>query len=225
MKIFISYRKKDSRDVTNFICTRLMEQFGSQAIFMDYDSIPPGVNWKRHLVEAVVQCDILLAVIGDHWLDIRYANGPKQGQRRLDDPADYVRVELLSALQRNIPVVPVLVGGASMPPEEALPRELRKLAEQQAAEVRTGRQFDSHMEKLIQAIKYHSRQENDDYEDDEEFEDDDPGNSFNLDLGEAEPPPAGPIRMQCPSCGAALRGLPGTKVRCPRCANVFIGGG
>ena len=88
---------------------------GLAAVFMDIDAIPLGVDFRKHLADEVNQCDVLLAVIGDHWLDAPYQDGPKKDTRRLDDPHDYVRIEIESALARGIPVVPLLVGRTAMP--------------------------------------------------------------------------------------------------------------
>jgi hypothetical protein len=119
---------------------------------MDVDSIPYGIDFRRHLAEAVGRCDVLLAVIGERWREVRYTDGPKQGQRRLDDPEDYVLIEIQSALARDIPVVPVLIGHASMPRADDLPDDLKKLTSRQAAEVRPGRDFRAHVDRLAQSL-------------------------------------------------------------------------
>jgi len=93
-KLFISYRRDDSADVTGRLHDRLKGHFGDGTIFLDTDTIPIGMDFRQCLGDAVNQCDVLLAVIGDHWLDARYADGPQQGSRRLDDPHDYVRIEI-----------------------------------------------------------------------------------------------------------------------------------
>ncbi len=121
---------------------------------MDVDRIPFGVDFRKHLDEAVSQCDILLAVIGEDWLEVRFDEGPRQGQRRLDDPADYVRIEIVSALARGIPVIPVLVGRARMPSEQELPDNLKDLAYRHASEARSGPHFHDHVSRLIRGIEY-----------------------------------------------------------------------
>jgi hypothetical protein len=148
-RIFVSYRREDSGDASGRLGDGLKARLGRDNVFMDVDNIPVGVDFRQHLAQAVSRCDILLAVIGDHWLEARYAEGPKQGQRRLDDPDDYVRIEIQSALARNIRVVPVLVRGATMPRPDDLPGDLKPLAFRQAAEVRPGRDFGHHLERLI----------------------------------------------------------------------------
>ena len=151
-KIFISYRREDSESITGRIYDWLEDHFGRDRVFLDVDTIPFGVDFRKHLEQAVGQCDVLLAVIGEQWLDIRYRDGPKQGRRRLDDPTDFVRIEIQAALTRNIPVIPVLVGKATMPREEDLPDALKALVYRNAAEVRGGRDFRVHVDRLIDGI-------------------------------------------------------------------------
>jgi hypothetical protein len=152
--IFISYRRDDSSDATGRLHDRLEAHFGRENVFMDVDTIPFGVDFREHLHQAVARCDILLAVIGDDWLEAR----DRQGQRRLDDPRDFVAYEIRAALARNIPVIPVLVGRASMPGDQDLPEGLKGLAYRNAAEVRSGRDFHDHVGRLIRGIGYLARQ-------------------------------------------------------------------
>jgi hypothetical protein len=156
-RIFLSYRRDDSEDITGRIHDHLKAHFGGDAVFMDIVAIPLGVDFRRHLETAVSQCDILLAVIGEDWVNIRHREGPKAGERRLDDPGDFVRIEVQTALDRGIPVIPVLVARATMPALEALPPELGQLAYQMAAEVRSGRDFTGHVERLIRGIEQLTR--------------------------------------------------------------------
>jgi formylglycine-generating enzyme required for sulfatase activity len=157
-KIFISYRREDSEHIVGRIYDRLGPHFGRDNVFMDIDTIPFGVDFRKHLNQAVSQCDVLLAVIDRLWLDVQHRDGPRRGQRRLDDPADFVRIEIEAALARDIPVVPVLVGGGVMPREEDLPNGLKELAYRNAAEVRSGRDFHDHLERLIRGIEHLFRQ-------------------------------------------------------------------
>ena len=105
MRVFISYRRDDSADVAGRIDDRLAAHFGRENVFKDVDSIPPGVDFRKHLHAAVSGCDLALVVIGRDWLDAR----DEEGNRRLDDEADFVRIEIEAALGRGIPVVPALV--------------------------------------------------------------------------------------------------------------------
>ena len=152
-KIFISYRREESEDITARIHDRLIARFGKENVFLDIDNIPLGVDFWEHIDRAVRQCDVLLAVVGEQWLGVRYREGPRQGQRRLDDEGDYVRFEIQSALARGIPVIPVRIGAAKIPAAHDLPDGLQKLANRNAAEVRSGPDFNHHVERLIQGIQ------------------------------------------------------------------------
>src|SRR5712671_6332830 len=101
-KIFISYRREDSAGSAGRVHDRLLTEFGPDLLFMDVDTIPLGANFVKVLREEVAKCDTLLAVVGANWLDVR----DEQGNRRLDNPEDFVRVEIAAALQRDIPVIP-----------------------------------------------------------------------------------------------------------------------
>ena len=152
-KVFISYRRADSADVTGRIYDRLMRHFGESAIFKDVESIPLGIDFKEHLEKAVGKCKICLVVIGDKWLD---ATDSSQNQR-LQDPRDFVRIEVETALNRNIPVIPLLVRGAAMPTEETLPPSLGKLAYRNAIPIRPDPDFHRDMDRLIEAISDYSQ--------------------------------------------------------------------
>jgi hypothetical protein len=151
-KIFISYRREDSELITGRIYDRLESRFGRKNVFRDMDSILLGVDFRERISGAVGDCDVLLAIIGTHWLDVCYREGTKQGHRRLDDPDDFVNLEIRSALTRGIPVIPVLVGGARMPRDQELPEGLVELAYRNATEVASGQDFHHHVDRLIQGI-------------------------------------------------------------------------
>lgn len=149
--IFISYRREDSADVTGRINDHFCRQFGEEKIFTDVDNIPLGVDFRQHLDKEVSHCEILIAVIGPEW--IRVSNN--QGHRRLDDPGDFVRIEIESALNRDIPVIPVLVRRAIMPTEDELPESIKPLAYRNATLVRPDPDFRNDMNRLIGGIKKH----------------------------------------------------------------------
>lgn len=149
-KIFISYRRDDSAYPAQSIHETLAAHFGEADVFIDVDHIPLGINFHDYINEAVGKCDILLAVIGDHWLNAQ----DKSGGRRLDNPNDLVRIEIEAALSRKIPVVPVLVGKASVPQAVNLPETLRELTQRNAAEIRPGRDFHSHLDRLVRGIEH-----------------------------------------------------------------------
>ena len=122
--IFISYRRGDSEGQARALSLELAKYVGDKGVFMDVDSIALGRDFRRSLHESLESCDAAFALIGPNWLDSKDA----AGRRRLDDPGDIVRLEIATALKRNIPVTPVLLQGASMPTEQVLPDELKELA-------------------------------------------------------------------------------------------------
>ena len=122
-RIFISYRRIDSEGYAGRIYDRLAPHFGDNAIFMDVDDIPAGVDFVKYLENEVQSCDVLIALIGKQWLHVK----DEHGTRRLDDPNDFVRIEIATALQRDIRVIPVLLGGAQMPKVSDLPENLQPL--------------------------------------------------------------------------------------------------
>jgi hypothetical protein len=150
-KLFLSYRREDSADVTGRIYDRLTQAFEKTQVFKDVDSIPLGVDFRQHLQEVVSSCDVVLVVIGDRWLTTAAADG----KRRLNDPKDFVRIELETALQREIPVIPVLVRGASVPEENGLPAALSALAYRNGIAIRSDPDFHRDMDRLIQSLKAH----------------------------------------------------------------------
>ena len=107
---------------------RLVARFGEGNVFMDIDTLKPGDDFVDALEQTVSSCDVLVAVIGRNWL----AATDDKGQRRLQDPADFVKLEVVTALNRNIRVIPALVAGAQMPRAEDLPESLQRLARRQA---------------------------------------------------------------------------------------------
>lgn len=148
-QIFISYRRADSHAITDRIQDRLVGVYGSENVFQDVEDIPPGANFKEFLEIQVGLCDVLLAIIGPGWLDVRDENG----NRRLDNPSDFVRIEVESGLKRKgILVVPVLVQGATMPAERDLPPQLRDLHYRNAIRVRNNPDFERDIQNLIDSI-------------------------------------------------------------------------
>jgi TIR domain-containing protein len=131
-RIFISYRRGDSSGHAGRLYDRLVDHFGSDRVFMDVDTLEPGVDFVDALHTAVGSCAVLIALIGDDWLDATDA----AGRRRLDSPNDFVRVEIAAALTRKVGVLPVLIERADMPSPERLPADLQKLTRIQCIEVR-----------------------------------------------------------------------------------------
>jgi len=139
--IFISYRRGDSAGYSGRLFDRLAARFGKDIVFMDVSgSIEVGADFVEEIDRAVGSSRVLVVVIGDEWLSA----ADDEGRRRIDDPQDYLRREIATALERDIRVIPVLVRGAKMPTDDALPAELQTLSRRQAIEVTDGRwDFDT----------------------------------------------------------------------------------
>ena len=145
-RIFLSYRRDDSSGYAGRLYDRLCQHFGRDNLFMDIDTISPGSDFVEAIKDAVGSYDVLLAVIGRQWL----TSTDPRGQRRLDNPEDFVRLEIMTALARNIRVIPVLVGGATMPHPTELPAVLQALARCQALVV--GDHFYPDVDHLIAEV-------------------------------------------------------------------------
>jgi hypothetical protein len=145
--IFVSYRREETAAYAGRLFDRLSDRFGEESVFMDVDSIAIGTDFTRAIAEAVSGCDILLALIGRDWSAI--TDG--KGRRRIDNPDDFVRVEIETALERDIRVVPILVDGAVLPQVDDLPISLRPLIRRQALEF-SHSSFRSDVSRLIAAI-------------------------------------------------------------------------
>ena len=147
-KVFISYRRADSAGYSGRVMDRLDRELGRDLVFMDVDAIPLGTNFSKVLHQEVAKCGVLLAVIGPNWLDAR----DEHGNRRLDNPNDFVRIEIAAALQRSIPVIPLLLDGARIPKADELPEDLKELALRNGMEVRHA-SFQDDMNRLIRGLK------------------------------------------------------------------------
>ena len=145
--IFISYRRDDSEGEAGRLFDDLVGSFGDDSVFMDVSDIDPGVDFRRAIDENVSTCGVLLALTGPAWNSIRN----QAGSRRLDDPNDFVRLEVASALLRNIAVIPVLVHDAKMPRPEDLPDNLKELAFRNSVEI-THARWNSDVQLLTQAL-------------------------------------------------------------------------
>ncbi|MDT3777260.1 toll/interleukin-1 receptor domain-containing protein [Nitrospira sp. MA-1] len=145
--IFISYRREDSIAYASWLFDLLADRFGEKQIFMDIDTMKVGLDFMEQIEKAVQSCDVLIAVIGKTWVKIQ----DEEGLRRLDNPEDFVRVEIQAALERNIPVIPLLVGGAGMPKATDLPDPIAKLARRHAMNMSDER-FRADATRLIEQI-------------------------------------------------------------------------
>jgi formylglycine-generating enzyme required for sulfatase activity len=146
--IFINYRRDDAPGVAGRLFDYLAQKYPRGDLFMDVDAMKPGMDFAQQLDAQVSHCRVLLAVIGPRWFETR----DQAGHRRLDSDRDYVRIELAAALKRNIPVIPVLVDGATMPLEESLAEDLRPLARRHALELRHTR-FNADADAIMHALE------------------------------------------------------------------------
>jgi len=129
------------------VADRLVLRFGADHVFFDVDAIRPGSDFVRDLDERTANCDVLLAVIGKEWLSVM----ERDGSRRLDNPKDFVRIEIAAALRRQIRIIPILVSGARMPSSVELPPDLAPLAQREAIEI-ADNGFHSAIERLIPVL-------------------------------------------------------------------------
>ena len=147
-KIFISYRRGDTRPYAAWLHEHLAGRFGRRNVFIDVLTITPGQEFPSAIETRIKSANVVIALIGTTWLDAR----TDAGELRLADPADYVRGEIAAALERRIRVIPVLVEGAAMPPRERLPSDLQALTSHQAVQIASGN-FAEDSKKLITAIE------------------------------------------------------------------------
>jgi hypothetical protein len=147
-QIFISYRRDDASHPAGRLYDRFSSHFGESYVFMDVDNLNPGVDFIEAIEKSVDSCDVLIAVIGNRWL----ISSDEGRRHRLDNPEDFVRIEIATALKRGIRVIPVLVDGASMPRSGELPDDLELLVRRNALEVSHTR-FRADSERLIRAVE------------------------------------------------------------------------
>lgn len=149
MKIFFSYRRDDSSYIVDRIYRHIIGYCDEKDVFRDIGSINPGVDFRDALVQAMLHCDALLAVIGARWLTV--ADG--EGRPRLHSPEDYVRVEIETALRRSIPVIPLLTENASLSDAENLPDSISALRYRQSLVIRQDPDFTHDMDRLVEELK------------------------------------------------------------------------
>jgi sugar lactone lactonase YvrE len=143
-RIFLSYRRDETEFPAGWLYERLAAHFSRDQVFRDVDSIELGDEFAETIANAVGSCDVLLALIGDQWLTIT----DEAGNRRLDDPNDFVRLEIEAALERGVRVIPILVGNVRMPRIEQMPASLAGLARRQALQLSPNR-FESDTGRLL----------------------------------------------------------------------------
>jgi hypothetical protein len=145
--IAISYRRDDSRPVTGRLYDRLQTKFGQSSVFMDFDAIPPGVDFRDYIKRSIARSDLVIAMIGPNWVGEKADHS-----RRIDEETDFVRLEIAYALQHGIPVIPVLINDTQMPAPEKLPADIAGLAFRNAVNLDTGIDFHHHADRLIKGI-------------------------------------------------------------------------
>jgi hypothetical protein len=146
--VFISYRRQDTGPYARLLYEELRRRLDSEQVFMDVDSIEVGVDFAEAIQHAVAACEVLLALVGPQWLTITDANG----QQRLEDPDDTVRLEIEAALTRNIRVIPVLVDNTLMPQRQQLPESLAPFSRRNALELSYNR-YGYDLGRLLEAIE------------------------------------------------------------------------
>ena len=149
-KIFISYRRDDGGYVASTLHDSLAARFGRDAVQRDIDMLEVGMSLEGRIKDTINNSTVVVAIIGPAWLSSESADG----RRRIDDPGDFVRLELEIALAHGIPVIPVLVGDARMPSSAELPSGLEQLAWLNAVEIRSGRDMAESIARLAQAIQH-----------------------------------------------------------------------
>ena len=145
--VFVSYRRDDAGGYAGRLGDALADRFGADHVFLDVVSIAPGDDFVAAIREAIAACDVFVPVIGPGWSD----SVDGRGNRRLDDTDDVVRLEIEAALEQDVPVIPVLVGDASMPPADGLPPSLLGLAKRNAMPISSAR-WSSDVSRLIAAL-------------------------------------------------------------------------
>ncbi len=147
-KIFISYRRDDAGEAAGRLSDNLVERFGRDTIFMDVDGIALGRDFRTVIEETLSHCGVMLAVMGKDWLQ----NKDAKGNRRLDQPTDFVRLEITTALKRGIPVIPVCVQGSTVPSCDDLPEDLKDFAFRNAFEL-THARWNSDVQLLTERLR------------------------------------------------------------------------
>jgi hypothetical protein len=155
-KIFISYRREDTGFLAIPVRDRLAAHYGQREVFFDVDAIPLGYDFAAEIDRKVASCDYFVALIGEKWLTA----ADEENQRRIDDPDDWVRLEIESALKRGIPVIPVLFN-VRMPKSAELPDSLAALSRRQAHWIRPLSDFNHDVDRLVQDIDRQERQRSD----------------------------------------------------------------
>ena len=145
--LFLCYRREDTQDAAGRLHDRLVDAYGSDHVFMDIDSVPLGMDFVNHVTEQISSCSGVIVMVGRHWLTVT----DTRGRRRLDLDDDLVRAEIAAALERNIPVIPVLVQDATVPAADDLPPNIKPLSRRNGINL-TGPAWKAGLERLIKEL-------------------------------------------------------------------------
>jgi TIR domain len=148
MRVFVSYRRSDVSGYSGRLTDALATRLGAGNVFRDVTTIAPGRNFETEIDRSLARSDAVLAMIGPGWL----AASTPEGRQRLFEPDDFVRLELARALSTNVPIVPVLVGGARLPKAEELPEDLKSLGKRQAVALRD-ESFHQDVDRLLRSLR------------------------------------------------------------------------
>jgi formylglycine-generating enzyme required for sulfatase activity len=145
--VFISYRREITAGEARALFNELLEKLGKNSVFMDVDSIALGRDFRSALQRTLESCDLMLVLIGRDWADVK----DEEGRTRLENPGDFVRLEIEAALGRDIVVTPILVQGAHMPAPEHLPADIRDLVYRNGFELSHNR-WESDVAEMIRRL-------------------------------------------------------------------------
>jgi hypothetical protein len=148
--IFVSYRREDTRWVIGRLYDRLEARFGKGSVFVDVEAIPPGNDFRTHIAKVLQACKVVLVIIGPRWI------GPNgHGASRIVQPDDWARIEIEIAIEKHLPIIPILVDRTPMPQADDLPPSVRSLAYFQAAPLDTEKDFEVHAARIVRAVARH----------------------------------------------------------------------
>jgi tetratricopeptide (TPR) repeat protein len=143
--VFLSYRRAERAWATK-LARSLANRFGKDLVFRDVEDIAGGDRWRDRIGTAIETAEVVLVAIGPRWLV------DDQQRRGLDDPDDVLRAELAEALNLRKTIIPVLVGGATMPASDDIPSELSELSERQAMSLADGA-WNVDLERLLERVR------------------------------------------------------------------------
>jgi hypothetical protein len=146
--IVISYRRDDSKWIADRVFDRFESHYGKGNVFMDIDSIPFGLDFRDHIRETLERCDVMVALVGPNWV------GRDETGEHILNETDWVRIEIEAALNKKIPLIPLLIDGARMPKPDELPDPLKNFVFRQSGAIDRDN-FRAQMDKIIASIDHH----------------------------------------------------------------------